>query len=72
MTLIQELAKQNRLAALLYKNKIALMKHRGQLDFPDPAPYDVKYVTHLIDSFDWYKTPQGYQFWGDIYYSLNP
>lgn len=68
MTLLHELARIDRRAALIYNREIRLLKKRGKLEFDyvqnlSEIPVDLQ---DLVDSFDWGKTRQGYEFWEEI------
>ena len=68
MTLLHELSKIDRRAALLFNREIRLLKKRGKLEFDFSSntsriPED---LPDLIDSFNWRKTRQGYEFWEDV------
>lgn len=68
MTLLHELSKIDRRAALLFNREIRLLKRRGKLnfDFVSNTPKIPENLPDLIDSFNWSKTRQGYDFWEDI------
>lgn len=68
MTLLHELARIDRRAALIYNREIRLLKKRGKLEFDyvqnlSEIPVDLQ---DLVDSFNWWKTRQGYEFWEEI------
>ena len=68
MTLLHELARIDRKAALIYNREIRLLKKRGKLEFDHvenllEIPEDLH---DLVDSFSWRKTRQGYEFWEDV------
>ena len=68
MTLLHELSKIDRRAALLYNREIRLLKKRGKLEFNhvENLPEIPEDLPDLIDSFSWEKTRQGYEFWEDV------
>lgn len=68
MTLLHELSKIDRRAALLFNREIRLLKKRGKLEFgfrsnTTRIPED---LWCFIDSFNWEKTRQGYDFWEKV------
>ena len=68
MTLLHELSKIDRRAALIYNREIRLLKKRGKLEFDyvqnlSEIPVDLQ---DLVDSFNWWKTRQGFEFWEDV------
>lgn len=68
MTLLHELSKIDRRAALLFNREIRLLKKRGKLefDFSSNTSRIPKDLSGLIDSFSWSKTRQGYVFWEKV------
>ena len=67
MTLLHELARIDRRAALIYNREIRLLKKRGKLEFYwSKGPRVIRDLPELIDSFNWSKTRQGYEFWEEI------
>ena len=68
MTLLHELSKIDRRAALLYNREIRLLKKRGKLefDFRSNTTRIPGELSDLIDSFSWTKTRQGYDFWEKV------
>ena len=68
MTLLHELSKIDRRAALLYNREIRLLKKRGKLEFVhvQNLPEIPEDLPDLIDSFSWSKTRQGYDFWKKV------
>ena len=68
MTLLHELSKIDRRAALLYNREIRLLKKRGKLEFyyVQNLPEIPEDLPELIDSFNWSKTRQGYEFWVEV------
>jgi hypothetical protein len=68
MTLLHELSKIDRRAALLFNREIRLLKKRGKLEFDyvEDLPEMPEDLSDLIDSFSWEKTRQGYDFWEDV------
>lgn len=68
MTLLHELSKIDRRAALLYNREIRLLKKRGKLkfDFRSNTTRIPGELSDLIDSFSWEKTRQGYDFWEKV------
>ena len=68
MTLLHELSKIDRRAAMLFNREIRLLKKRGKLNFDfrsntSKIPEDLQ---DLIDSFNWEETRQGYDFWEKV------
>lgn len=68
MTMLHELARIDRRAALIYNREIRLLKKRGKLEFDHvenlpEIPVDLQ---DLVDSFNWWKTRQGYEFWEEV------
>ena len=68
MTLLHELSKIDRKAALIYNREIRLLKKRGKLefDFRSNTTIILEDLSDLIDSFSWEKTRQGYDFWEKV------
>lgn len=68
MTLLHELSKIDRRAALLFNREIRLLKKRGKLnfDFGNNTPKIPEDLQCFIDSFSWSKTRQGYDFWEKV------
>lgn len=65
MTMLHELARIDRRAALIYNREIRLLKKRGKLEFDhvENLPEIPEDLQDLVDSFNWWKTRQGYEFW---------
>lgn len=68
MTLLHELARIDRRAALIYNREIRLLKKRGKLEFDyvQNLPKIPEDLPELVDSFNWSKTRQGYEFWKEV------
>ena len=68
MTLLHELSKIDRRAALLFNREIRLLKKRGKLEFNhvENLPEIPEDLQCFIDSLSWEKTRQGYEFWEDV------
>ena len=68
MTMLHELARIDRRAALLYNREIRLLKQRGKLEFDhvQNLPEIPEDLQCFIDSFSWEKTRQGYDFWEKV------
>ena len=68
MTMLHELARIDRRAALIYNREIRLLKKRGKLEFDyvENLPKIPEDLPYLVDSFSWFKTRQGYKFWKDV------
>ena len=68
MTLLHELSKIDRRAALIYSREIRLLKKRGKLEFDhvENLPEIPEDLHDLVDSFKWSKTRQGREFWKDV------
>ena len=68
MTLLHELARIDRRAALIYSREIRLLKKRGKLEFDhvENLPEIPEDLPDLVDSFNWSKTRQGYEFWEEV------
>ena len=68
MTMLHELARIDRRAALIYNREIRLLKKRGKLEFDyvQNLPEIPKDLHDLVNSFKWRKTRQGYEFWKDV------
>lgn len=68
MTLLHELSKIDRRAALLFNREIRLLKKRGKLGFDhvENLPEIPEDLQDLVDSFKWSKTRQGYEFWDKV------
>ena len=68
MTMLHELARIDRRAALLYNREIRLLKKRGKLnfDFVNNTPKIPEDLQCFIDSLSWEKTRQGYDFWEKV------
>ncbi len=68
MTMLHELARIDRRAALIYNREIRLLKKRGKLEFDhvENLPEIPEDLLDLVDSFKWRKTRQGYEFWEEV------
>lgn len=68
MTMLHELARIDRRAALLFNREIRLLKKRGKLEFDhvENLPEIPEDLLDLVNSFKWSKTRQGYEFWEDV------
>lgn len=61
MNIVNIVRKVNRQAGLIIKRKLSLMAKRGQL-----GPHKTLYNGELNESFTWFETPQGHDYWWDI------
>lgn len=65
--LIHELAKIDRKAALIFNRQIRLLNTKGKLKFNwITNPDTVSDLSDLVDSFNWKKSSQGYNYWDSI------
>lgn len=71
MSLLLELSKINRKAALIFNREIKLKMKRGKLSFDLIMTYPIyNDLFDLVDSFNWKKTRQGYDFWDRVFSQL--
>lgn len=69
-TLLHQLARIDRKAALIFNREIKLrMKRRGLAFFHIPVLewVDIDGLPCLVDSFNWNLTRQGYEFWEKVW-----